>query len=760
VGNGQTIYAHTLPGQPPSQWETLDTHANAVATLAREFAGAFGAGEWGEVLGLWHDLGKASERFQNYISKTGDPNAAEGQNGGDHSAFGARLAVQKISGLSGQLLAFCIAGHHAGLADATATDGLSERSTLAYRLDPSRYEIEPIPVADGLPGPPKLAFPLIKPEPSDWGFAGAFFTRMLFSALIDADRTATEAFCNPVLAAERNRPKPLLCKLLPLIDECLERKKEQAGQSRVNTIRASVLSQCLTATTLAPGFFSLNVPTGGGKTLASLAFALHHAKHHQHLRGVIVAIPFTSIIEQTADQYREALGELADSALVEHHSNLNPKHDTRQNKLAAENWDAPLVVTTNVQLYESLFAAATTPARKLHRIANSVIILDEAQSMPVDLLRPTLAALRELVLRYRCTVVLCTATQPALQHRPGEFEIGLKDVRPIVQNEAALHGELKRVEVVRCGVLTDDALVERLASERQVLCVVNTKAHAAKLYTALVASRGKSAGCYHLSTFMCAQHRREVLADIRERLKNKKSCRVISTQLIEAGVDIDLPVVYRAPAGFDSIAQAAGRCNREGKLVDENGSPLLGRVYVFDTEQLPPPGMLRNAAQVGNELAGSYPDPLSPKAVEAYFQLLYWSRSHEWDKHGVMPCFDYNPYDKAHAKLAPLKFKTAAAAYKIIRDEQTPILVRYNDEARRMVDYVLTGQPIEAGFFRRAQKYTVGVRDELLKRIFDNRVLIQHPDAGLWALVCEAAYSKELGLLPEASGISPEALLL
>lgn len=705
-------------------------------------------------------MGKASAKFQNYIGQTGDPDAAENQNGGDHSTFGGRLAAQKIPGLSGQLLAFCIAGHHAGLADANATDSLLERSTLAYKLDPARYEIEPVAIADNIPILPKLAFPLAKPDPNDWGFPAAFFTRMLFSALIDADRTATEQFCNPDQAAERNLPKPVLAHLRPLIDVCLAEKQKPNDVSRVNKIRARVLSECLNAASLPPGFFSLNVPTGGGKTLASLAFALHHANHNPKLRRVVVAIPFTSIIEQTADQYRDALGSLADTALIEHHSNLNPKHDTRQNKLAAENWDAPLIVTTNVQLYESLFAAATTPARKLHRLANSVIILDEAQSMPVDLLKPTLAALRELVTRYGCTVVLCTATQPALQHRPGEFEIGLKDVRPIVQNEAALHHDLKRVEVSRCGVLADDALVERLAAERQVLCVVNTKAHAAKLYKGLVVHLGKSAGCYHLSTFMCAQHRREVLVEIRQRLKEKKSCRVISTQLIEAGVDIDLPVVYRAPAGFDSIAQAAGRCNREGKLVDENGNPILGKVYVFDTEQLPPPGMLRSAAQVANELADAHPDPLSPESVRAYFQHLYWQNSEIWDKHGVMSCFNYNRGIPSHDKLAPFRFKTAAEAYQIIREEQTPILVPYIEEAQEMMNYVLTGQPIDSRFFREAQKYTVSVRDNLLQEMFNNASLIQHPDAGLWVMNNKDAYSKELGLLPDVAGLSPESLFV
>ena len=323
-----------------------------------------------------------------------------------------------------------------------------------------------------------------------------------------------------------------------------------------------MLADCLAAAPLAPGFFALNVPTGGGKTYSSLAFALAHALAHD-LRRVVVAIPFTSIIEQTADAYRQALGVLTERGLVEHHCSLAPAKDTRANQLAAENWDAPLVVTTNVQLYESLFAAAATPCRKVHRLVRSVIVLDEAQTIPVELLRPTLLALQELVCHYGCTVVLCTATQPALEWRAGEFELGLRNVRPIIQDQAALFAALRRVEVVRVGRLGDEALADLIAAEHAALCIVNTRRHAAELYDALVA-RGGPAGCYHLSTFMCAQHRRDQLAEIRRRLRDSQPCRLVSTQLIEAGVDVDFPAVYRAPAGFDSLAQAAGRCNREG----------------------------------------------------------------------------------------------------------------------------------------------------------------------------------------------------
>lgn len=745
----RVIYAHTLP--PPStraDWEPLDRHLSNVGNLARGFAASFGAANWGKALGTWHDLGKWSDEFQNYICATGDPDAAEDTAAAgrvDHSTFGARHAAQHVRGLAGQLLAFCISGHHGSIPDASTTEEELRRSTLSFRLDPKLYAIPNVSPPREFSQPTALTFPFKPPtQAEEVGFSVAFFTRMLFSALIDADRIATEEFCDPPAAVERAKRKPGLRELRLALDAYLQQKQANSPPTLVNMIRSRVLASCKAKANLPPGFFSLDVPTGGGKTFASLTFALHHAVHHPGFRRVVVAIPFTSIIEQTADEYRKALGTLAELGLVEHHSNIEPRRDTRANKLAAENWDAPLIVTTNVQLFESLFAARTTPCRKLHRLAGSIIILDEAQTMPPDLLAPTLAALRELATRYGCTIVLCTATQPALKHRPHEFEIGLQDVREIMDDVPALHSELKRVHVHRVGILHDEQLAERLAAERAVLCIVNTRPHAAQVYDALVARCGSKDGCYHLSTFMCAQHRRDTLATIRQRLGAGRPCRLVSTQLIEAGVDVDFPVVYRAPAGFDSIAQAAGRCNREGKLTE------LGRVVLFETQAAPPPGMLRQAAQRARELSEDYLDPLTPAAVEAYFRLFYWSRQHEWDKHGVLPHFGY----PRPGELPPFMFRQAADAYKIIREEQTPILVPYTAQGRAMRDALLTGGAIDYRFQRDAQRYVVSVREPLKIKLAEQHVIIPH-ESGLWAWVSDAGYSLERGLSPEASGIDP-----
>ena len=756
---GRQIFAHSLEGQPPSQWETLEDHLEAVAVRAREFAAAFGAGPWGDVLGRWHDLGKLSQAFQDRIAAS-DPDASEEATAGrvDHSTYGARHAAGALDKLAGKIVAFCIAGHHGSLPDATSDDEATRRSTLEYRLDERSYSIPGVSLPDTFPAAPKLTFPLPPIKRSqDVGFAVAFFTRMIFSALIDADRTATQAFCNREQASLRNQAKPTLDQLRTAIDAFLANIQSRATLTPVNQVRARVLAECLDRAKLPPGVFSLNVPTGGGKTLASLAFALHHARHHRDsgLRRVVVAIPFTSIIEQTADVYRGALGEFAALGLVEHHSNINPSRETRENKLAAENWDAPLIVTTNVQLFETLFASKATPCRKLHRLARSIIILDEAQTLPVNLLSPTLAALRELVERYGCTVVLCTATQPALERREVEFEIGLENVRPIITDAASLHAELKRVKIERAGTLTDDALASQLANERAVLCVVNTRPHAARIYDLLVSKRGSPKGCYHLSTFMCPQHRRDTLAEIRQRLIDKKACRLVSTQLIEAGVDVDFPVVYRAPAGFDSIAQAAGRCNREGKLADATGQPMLGRVVLFDTETPPPSGMLRQCAEKARELFGEHPDPLMPSAVEAYFRLVYWSRKHALDKPGVLKFFG----DPRVAALPPFMFRRAADAYKLIDQEQAQIVVPYGKTGRKLRDALLKSGTVDFQFYRDAQQYVVCVQESGKLKLLEARVLIQH-ECGLCMLANDEAYKKTIGLVFSEAGFGPERQII
>lgn len=733
-------YAHTLAGREESSWEPLSKHLTEVAETAAAFASIFGGQDWARVLGECHDLGKGSAEFQQYLQTSSDAANAgvEGNSPGvrvDHSTFGARYVAKRVGDWKGRVLAFAIAGHHTGLPNDVAEDA-GERSTLTSRLDPARA----IPVVDdpGLNLPAaKLPWRMGTPEKAAWSLA--FFTRMIFSCLVDADRTCTEAFCSPEIARDRTEARPSLSQLDVALSSHLTELTASASPSSVNVCRAEVLQNCLEAAALEPGFFSLQVPTGGGKTLSSLAFALRHAEFHRGMRRVIVAIPFTSIIEQTADVYRRALGEMSDRALVEHHTNIKPIRDTRANQFGTENWDAPLIVTTNVQLLESLFAAGPTPCRKLHRIAGSIIILDEAQTIPVDLFIPTLAALRELVEHYRCSVVLCTATQPALEQR-SEFPQGLSGVRQIIPSPDRLFQRLKRVEVKNAGRLTDVELVERMVGHPQVLCVVNTRRHASELFDRLAAQT--PACSFHLSTLMCGAHRRRVLSTIRKRLRNEEPCQIVSTQLIEAGVDIDLPVVYRASAGFDSIAQAAGRCNREGRLA-------AGLTYVFDAEHEPPPGLLREAAQCAKEIRSKWPDPLHPGAIREYFQRFYWGRRDRWDAKHILPMFSLDRY----RGTTRFQFREAEESYRLIEDKSIPILIPYDDRAKGFLDSLASGR---AEFIaqRYLQPYLVSVPERTIRGLESYGIVRAH-ESGVYLLIREDAYSEKKGLRLESLPLDP-----
>ncbi len=737
-----TNYAHSLANRDETEWEPLDIHLTSVAEMAEHFTSIFTAAGWGIALGQCHDLGKASAEFQ---AKLRAANQRVAQDAGvegfsiaqrvDHSTFGARYVNNHTGPILGELLAYCVAGHHAGLPNGRITDDATSKSTLEARLDPASVTLPH--VVD-----PGLALPALelhfRPTAVDMDFALAFYTRMLFSCLIDADRNCTERFCNPEQAAQRQIARPLIADLNSALRTHLHIKTAEAEATDVNRQRAFVLQQCRLASTGLPGFFSLQVPTGGGKTLSSLAFALAHAQAHG-LRRVVMAIPFTSIIEQTAEVYRQALGSLAEHALVEHHTNLKPEYETRENQFGTENWDAPLIVTTNVQLFESMFAAKTSPCRKLHRLAGSVLVLDEAQTLPVDLLAPTLRALRELVLHYGCTVVLCTATQPALERRTG-FPQGIEGVRPIIANPEPLFAALRRVQVVRLpSKQTVAELARRIAEEDRVLAIVNTRAQATELFVA-VREQSDTPSCFHLSTLMCGAHRQAVLQQIHRQVRIGP-CRVISTQLVEAGVDLDFPVVYRAEAGFDSIAQAAGRCNREGRL------PGLGTTYVYEAEQPPPKGFLQDTAQTARELWPHYPDPLAPAAIDAYFRHYYWRSSDLLDKHGILPCMTI---DK-HRRQTRFQFRDIEEKYKIIRNNEVPILVPYGAQAE---DYLARLQSPHVPFVsqRVLQPYLVSVPERTFNTLVRSHVVRLH-ESGVGFLLRPDAYCQERGLRLEDLGL-------
>ena len=736
------FFAHTLPGQPEETWQPLETHLRGVADLAAAFADAFGSRDWGYVAGLWHDLGKYSPAFQEYLRKSGSE-AHEGEALGkvDHSTAGAQHAVVHLPVL-GHLLAFALAGHHSGLLD-SQSDGPSMVARLAKRIEPWGDAPEDLTRLTS----PELPLHLRRAFGTHDRFALQFFVRMVFSCLVDADFLDTEAFMSPDRARERpSWPPEIIDRMAAALDDHLEGLG--AADTEVNRHRAHVLSACREAAVRRPGFFTLTVPTGGGKTLSSLAFALRHA-HIHGLHRVVYVVPFNSIIEQNAAVFRAVFQERLDGVMpdpvLEHHSSLDPEVETTRSRLASENWDAPLVVTTAVQFYESLFANRTSRCRKLHNLAGSVVVLDEAQALPVDFLTPCLRALQELVEGYRATVVLCTATQPAIARRDGLDE-GL-DVGPeheIIPDPSGLFRALKRVEVERPGSLSDEELAERLLAVPQALCIVNTRKHARRLWTLL----GEDPAHLHLSALMCPEHRSVTLGVIRDRLKRNLPCRVVSTQLVEAGVDLDFPVVYRALAGLDSLAQAAGRCNRNGRLP-------LGRTVVFQSEHESSEAFLRDMAQVSREILHLYDDPLSLPAVEHYFRLYYWSRKARWDYRHILDEFEVRP-----DRSMPFRFGFARAAsrFRIIEDTGKPIIVPWGDggEALREELEEAWGGP-SLNLRRRLQRYVVQVPQRAWNQARGTAFTVVHDQ---YAVLVEPAlhYSDHTGLV--LTGDHTEALII
>jgi len=713
-------YAHSLEGRPPSEWQLLEEHLKNVAELARRFAEDFGAGDWAYLAGIWHDLGKYSKEFQERLVDAQDTDAhiETKTRRPDHSTAGAQNASRLLSD-KGKLLAYAIAGHHAGLPDGKSNDN----SCLTARLKKNIPDYSACPSwILNLRQACNLPFDLDKKR---FWFQLSLFARMIFSCLVDADFLDTEAFMNPEKSSWR-KGYPSLENLNEKLTSALDRLVAKVPQTTVNTNRSAILKNCLDAAEWTPGLFSLTVPTGGGKTLSSLAFALKHAIKY-HLQRVIYAIPYTTIIEQNAEVFRSIMGE---NAVLEHHSNYEPKEEDHLSRLAAENWDASLVVTTNVQFFESLFSSRSSVCRKIHRIAGSVVILDEAQMLPAPLLKPSLEALRELYFAYRTTIVLCTATQPALSTTES-FRDGLDGVREIIPNPVELYQTFKRVHAQQLHTVPDDELAESLKAYTQVLCVVNTRKHARLIYERL---RGVG-GCYHLSALMCPAHRMEALKRIRAALLDGETCRVISTQLVEAGVDIDFPVVFRSAAGIDSVAQAAGRCNREGR------SPGHGEFFVFTPEDGLPPGYFRQTAEIGESVMRHHEDPLSLAAVREYFQTLYWLKGEKLDEYQILADLSEG------AKSGDFPFRVIDQKYKIIKDDMEPIIIPWNKEAEGIIQGLRYSEH-PAAFARKAQRFTVQVPSKVLRNL-EYVGSVERLQEQYCILINMDLYRDDLGLCPE-----------
>lgn len=715
-------YAHSLEGEPPEKWQELEEHLKNVAEMAAKFAGVFGAEAWGRCGGYSHDAGKASGAFQRRLE--GKPERV------DHSTFGARVVKDK--GQLSLLLSYVIAGHHGGL-----PDGGEQESQLHYRLQHGKVPEDVVLLPD-VECKYDLALPF-KLSRDRAGFSLAFFTRMIFSCLVDADFLDTEKFCDPQKAYYRPEIRETVINpdLLEKMNAYLDSLVREATPTPVNILRQNVLQQCRQKAKLSQQIFSLSVPTGGGKTLSSMAFALGHAVEHG-MRRVIYAIPFTSIIEQNARVFQEILGR---ENVLEHHCNykeLDDREETAYNRrrgLAAENWDAPVVVTTNVQFFESLFSNKPSRCRKLHNIARSVIVLDEAQAIPTVYLEPCLAVLRELVEHYGCSVVLCTATQPALDDK-SNLRMALPEIREIVDHPVKLYDQLRRTSVSFIGRITNAELAGRLDKAPQVLCIVSTKPQARSLYMQLQ----KKEGVFHLSTNMYPQHRRRVLEEIKQRLKEKKGCRVVSTSLVEAGVDLDFPVVYRTAAGLDSIAQAAGRCNREGKMAE------LGNVYVFDSEEPVRIPWLSRCVSRAAETLRSLPDtcPLGLTAMRRYFELLY--DVEELDKKEIMRLM--NPIPLRKELLFP--FREVSRSFRFIEEENIGVVVAIEPEAKKIVQE-LRYTDFPRTTLRKLQQYSVAVWQREFAML-EAAGALEMIHGEFPVLYNNAAYLDDVGLCVEDAG--------
>lgn len=715
-------YAHTLEGRPPADWQKLEEHLSAVAERAARSGAKFEAADWGRIAGLWHDIGKYSDAFQAYLRSGNDLHSGELAGKVDHSTAGAIHAASRFA-VIGHLLAYVIAGHHSGLLDARSDRACLERR-LAKRIEP--WEAPAEVVAQEAPDlPPFVAKALGARD----AFAVAFFARMVFSCLVDADFLDTEGFMDPARA--RHRPAWPASTLFDM-EQALDRFVAglETGTTRVDRRRADVRRACLAAAEEAPGLFSLTVPTGGGKTLSALAFALRHAIEYG-LKRVIYVVPFTTIIEQNAEVFRRVMSGLEGfpDPVVEHHSDLDVGRETTTSRLAAENWDAPLVVTTSVQFYESLFANRTRRCRKLHNLARAVVILDEAQSLPVDYLEPCLRALRELTENYGASVVLCTATQPAVRARP-DFGPGLRGVREVIPDPTGLYRDLKRVAVRFLGLVGDHELADRIRGEKQVLCVVNTRRHARVLYESL----GDSDVNFHLSALMCPEHRKRVLEVIRGRLASAQPCRVVSTQLVEAGVDIDFPVVLRSLAGLDSIAQAAGRCNRNGLL-------RRGTTFVFEAEHTSAEQYFAETANCGGQVLPLYEDPISLEAIEHYFRLYYWEQSDRWDTEQIMRQFALNQ-DRELPFL--FSFATVARRFRLIDDETVPVIIPWGKEGRALRDELMA-RPPDRLLLRRLQRFSVQLRRRVWEQHVGKTFDLVHDRFGV-LIAPQLHYSDRIGL--------------
>ncbi len=707
-------YAHV--SEDGFRRQTVAEHLTGTAALCRSFAGVFGAEAEGELMGLAHDIGKCTDGFQKRLMEDGPVV--------DHATAGAVACARLLHTCA----AACVAGHHSGLPDLgnPRTDRAGD-ATLYGRLKKGLEEkyLECC-------GESGAALPQIPPEtPKRDLWKVSFRTRMLYSCLVDADFLDTERFMN----GERGRGGyDDLPTLLKRLEDYIA--PWQNPKTELNRLRCKMLNACMEAGSKPKGIYTLTVPTGGGKTIASLAFALRHAVAHG-MQRVIYVIPYTSIIEQNAEVFRSVLGG---GNVLEHHSGVefdlsdgaSPEEIRRA--LASENWDMPVVVTTAARFFDSLYANRSSKCRKLHNLTNSVIIFDEAQMLPLCHLRPCVAAMASLAEHVGSTLVLCTATQPSLGDllRTYAPEHTMTELCPQTEE---VYDRFRRVTFRQVGIMEDDALAERLGDHKQVLCVVNSRKAAQRIFDRL-----PQEGSFHLSTLMIPAQRQTILEEIRRRLKDSEPCRVVSTSLIEAGVDVDFPAVYRELAGLDSILQAAGRCNREGQR--PAGESI---VTIFERTELPPL-LFRTAVGATRYALKDGRDPAAQETMQRYFCELRTLSGETLDKYGVVKTFETG------ISGCTLPFRTVAERFHFI-DENTRTVYVPVGEGAALVERLKAGE-CSKELYRALGRCAVSVYDQHFKALYAAGALLTARDVP--ALDEDSAILADLTLYDERTGLTLE----
>lgn len=810
----KTYIAHQRESDKTEQ--SLEEHLSNVALLAKKNAAKIGLDIHGELIGLLHDLGKYSQQFQNYLnSAIGkvnpdvddyiDAKAMKGKV--DHSTAGAQLIWQTLSTkgqierVVAQVLSLCIASHHSGLIDnLTANNKSLGNDTFSKRMQKADKKTHLLEVTSKMDASIEERYKQLindsklishfqqvvkniiekqKQYPHLIAFHAGMLIRFLFSCLIDADRQDSADFENPSVAKQRQNN---VYEMFSILRNRLENRI--AGftiNSNINKVRHQISNECLQAAERKQGIFTLSVPTGGGKTLASLRFALRHAEKYK-LDRIIYIVPFTSIIDQNAQDARKTLLDDTGDIVLEHHSNLSPDKQTYRNKILSENWDAPIIYTTSVQFLETLFASGTRSARRMHQLANSVIIFDEIQTLPINCTHLFCNAVSFLVEQCKSSVVLCTATQPLLnQISPQKGHLPFNDEHEIVSNIQKLFTELKRVEVLdktKAGGWSFEAIANLVITEvkesKSCLVIVNTKKAAKKLYKLCKES---NYSIMHLSTNMCPAHRKKVLHELREILNTDKFIICISTQLIEAGVDVDFGSVIRFTAGLDSIAQAAGRCNRNGKRA-------RGKVYIINPthenlDKLPSLKIgKKNTERILNEYASNPEsfdhDLIGIKAMKQYFQYYFFDRKEEMDYPLTVKDIGYDDkllnllaqntnaikeYQRKNAADPSIYFRqafmSAAKAFKTIDAPTEGIVVPYGKEGKELINKLCAVSDLkqQKQLLHEAQQYTVNVYPYLLDSLKRSKAIhLAQSDLMEVLYLRDEYYDNEFGLSDEPTG--------